>query len=62
MSAPKRKILHLIVDGLPTDQWPPADADATVFKLTERTAREALEKIFASDAVSVWGEVKRQAE
>jgi hypothetical protein len=55
MSEAKRKILHLLIDGLPEDQRPPADAEAETLTLTEANAREALEKIFAADAVSVWG-------
>jgi hypothetical protein len=57
MSEPKRKILYLVVEGLPAEQRPEANADAEVFTLTEANAREALEKIFAADAVSVWGRV-----
>ena len=57
MSEAKRKILHLVVEGLPADQRPDPGAEAEVFTLTEANAREALEKIFAADAVSVWGRV-----
>jgi hypothetical protein len=62
MSDPARRILYLLVEGLPGDQRPPAPAGepgVEVFTLTEKTAREALEKIFAADAVSVWGRVDR---
>ncbi len=55
MSETKRRVLYIVVDGLPKDQQPPAAADAEVLRLTEANAREALEKIFAADAVSVWG-------
>jgi hypothetical protein len=57
MSEAPRKILYLVIEGLPKSQWPPAGDDAEVFTLTEANAREALEKIFAADAVSVWGDV-----
>jgi hypothetical protein len=56
-----RRILYLLVEGLPESQRPvvaPGEAGVEVFSLTESNAREALEKIFAADAVSVWGEVK----
>jgi hypothetical protein len=57
MSEAKRKILYLVVEGLPAGQRPDAGAEAEVFTLTEANAREALEKIFAAEAVSVWGRV-----
>jgi hypothetical protein len=60
MSELKRRILYLLVDGLPEAQRPVVPAgeeDAEVFTLNESTAREALDKIFAADAVSVWGRV-----
>ena len=57
MSESKRKILYLLVDGLPEEQRPAIEADAEVLTLTEANAREALEKIFEADAVSVWGRV-----
>jgi len=53
--------LYLIVEGLPETQRsvvPAGETNVEVFTLTESNAREALEKIFAADAVSVWGEVK----
>jgi hypothetical protein len=62
MSEAKRHILYLVVEGLPEAQRPvvpPGDSGVEVFPLTEANAREALEKIFAADAVSVWGEVIR---
>lgn len=64
MSEKPRRILHLAVDGLPEAQRPPAvsgDANGEVvevFTLTESNAPEALAKIFAADAVSVWGKVE----
>ena len=57
MSEAKRKVLYLVVEGLPADQRPDAGVDVEIFTLNETNAREALEKIFAADAVSVWGEV-----
>jgi hypothetical protein len=55
------RMLYLIVEGLPEAQRPPVvpdDANAEVFTLTETNAPEALAKIFAADAISVWGEVQ----
>lgn len=63
MSEPseKRHILHLVVDGFPVAQLvelsqsaPGTDAVTEIFHLTELNAREALEKIFATDTVAVW--------
>jgi hypothetical protein len=56
-----RRLLYLLLPGLPESQRPVIPSDETnaeIFTLTESNAREALEKIFAADAVSVWGEVK----
>ncbi len=53
--------LYLVVEGLPATQRPvvpSGDTGVEVFTLSESNAREALEKIFAADAVSVWGEVQ----
>jgi len=62
MSDPKpRRSLYLVVEGLPEAQHPvvpPGESGVEVLTLNESNAREALEKIFATDAVSVWGEVK----
>jgi hypothetical protein len=61
MSEEPRRLLYLIVEGLPEAQRPPValgEANVEVFTLTEANAAEALAKIFAADAVSVWGEVK----
>jgi hypothetical protein len=55
-----RRSLYLIVEGLPAAQRPvvpPGETGVEVFTLNESNARAALEKIFAADAVSVWGEV-----
>jgi hypothetical protein len=56
-----RRSLYLVVEGLPEAQRPvvpPGESGVEIFELTESSAREALGKIFAADAVSVWGEVK----
>lgn len=61
-SAPHR-VLHLILDGFPPERLEELSAqggagDVTeIFQLTEASAHEALEKIFAADTVAVWGEV-----
>jgi hypothetical protein len=60
MSETPRHILYLLVEGLPDAQRPvvPDDEEGTeIFPLNESTVREALQKIFAADAVSVWGRV-----
>jgi len=59
MSEAPRHILYLLVDGLPETQRPvvaPGEG-VEIFTLTETNAAEALAKIFAADAISVWGEV-----
>jgi hypothetical protein len=63
-TSPPRRILHLVIEGFPADQLKllsapsPGTTDiAEIFQLTEDSAREALEKIFASDTVTVWGKV-----
>jgi hypothetical protein len=63
MSETPRRILYLLVEGLPEAQKPPvAPGDgAEIFVLKESNAAEALQKIFAADAVSVWGEVEGPA-
>jgi hypothetical protein len=60
-SSPHR-VLHLIVEGFPparlrelTGSAGAADDVTEIFQLTEVSAREALEKIFAADTVAVWG-------
>ena len=55
-----RRPLYLLVEGLPEAQRPvPApEENAEVFALTEANAAEALRKIFAAGAISVWGDVK----
>jgi hypothetical protein len=55
-----RRSLYLVVEGLPEAQRPvvpPGEEGVEIFELSESSARAALEKIFAADAVSVWGEV-----
>ena len=61
---PSRRILHLVVEGFPlakledlADSSGKANDVMEVFQLTEANAREALEKIFASDTVAVWGQL-----
>ena len=63
-ASPPRRVLHLIIDGFPADRLVELAAhthgtsDATeIFPLTESSARAALEKIFASDTVAVWGKL-----
>jgi hypothetical protein len=59
MSGTKRKILYLMVDGLPEAQKPkvaPGD-NVETFVLTEKNAPEALQKIFAADTIAVWSDV-----
>lgn len=57
-----RRVLHLVVEGFPPErlsELTESSAETTdsieVFQLTETDAREALEKIFAADTVTVWG-------
>ncbi len=59
--APRRS-LHLVVDGLLPlrrreleELASRPEAKAEIFALTETNGRAALEKIFAADAVAVWG-------
>lgn len=57
-----RCILHLVVEGFPADRLeeiagPLPGTVTEIFPLTESNARQALEKIFAADAVAVWGEL-----
>jgi hypothetical protein len=61
MSETPRRILHLTIDGFPADKIAELSAPSSdvteVFALTEASAREALEKIFAADTVTVWGKL-----
>jgi len=58
-----RRVLHLIVEGFPPARLEELGnstdgSDITeIFQLTEASAREALDKIFAADTVVVWGKV-----
>ena len=60
---PERRVLFLVVKGLSPDRLVElrrtVEADASrqteMLTLTEENGEEALEKIFAADAVSVWG-------
>ncbi len=61
MSEPRR-VLNLVVEGLSEERRQELDRLAAtpgvvseIFPLTEPNARAALEKIFAADAVAVWG-------
>jgi hypothetical protein len=62
-SAPRR-VLHLVIEGIPEEKvaelsapGPGTTEVVEVFSLTEANADEALEKIFAADAVAVWGKI-----
>jgi hypothetical protein len=63
MSETSRHILHLVTEGFPSERRnelkaaPGNGATVEIFMLTEATARQALEKIFAADTVALWGEV-----
>jgi len=59
-----RRVLHLVVEGFPperlgeiTGSSSGVDNSAEIFQLTETSAGEALEKIYAADTVAVWGKV-----
>jgi hypothetical protein len=63
MSEPRR-VLNLVIEGLSEERRKELDRIAAepgmvseIFPLTEENARAALEKIFAADAVAVWGKV-----
>ncbi len=51
-----RRALHLVLEGFPEERLKeiPADANTEIFPLTDATAKEALEKIFAADTIAVW--------
>jgi len=62
--ATPRRVLHLIVEGFPPERLEELSASdkapndiVEIFQLTEASAHEALEKIFAADTVAVWGKV-----
>jgi hypothetical protein len=56
-----RRALHLVLEGLSSEkkeevrQLTAKSERAEMFTLTAANSREALEKIFAADAVTVWG-------
>jgi len=59
-----RRVLHLIIEGFPADRFEELSRStngagdiAEIFQLTEASAHEALEKIFAADGIAVWGAV-----
>jgi hypothetical protein len=60
MSEPRR-LLHLATEALSPEKKEEVrrlaakSAQAEIFILTEANSREALEKIFAADVVTVWG-------
>jgi hypothetical protein len=61
-----RRVLHLVIEGFPADRLaeistasPETNDPTEIFQLTESNASEALEKIFAADAVSVWGDTRQ---
>ena len=63
-SAPRR-VLHLVIEDFPAarlaeivESLPETAGVTEIFPLTEATAREALEKIFAADTVAVWGKAE----
>jgi hypothetical protein len=62
-SSPPRRILHLAVGGFPVSKLEElkkssdeAGDTTEIFVLTEATAGEAVEKIFSTDGIAVWGE------
>jgi hypothetical protein len=53
-----RRVLHLVLEGFPAEKIEPLrDESSEVFVLTEAKAREALEKIFATETIAVWSEL-----
>jgi hypothetical protein len=58
MSGTQKRHLILVVDGAGDGVPPALNADARVAALTEASAREALEEVFAADTVAVWGKVQ----
>ena len=60
MNEDKRRILHLVVEGLPEAERPlvAEGCDVETVMLTEANAAEVLGKIFTADAVSVWGRIE----
>jgi hypothetical protein len=59
-----RRVLHLVVEGFPPERLEALAASSSgtndvtqIFKLTEASATEALEKIFAAETIAVWGKI-----
>jgi hypothetical protein len=54
-----RRALHLILEGFPAGELDELAkvGDAEILPLTEATARQALERIFATDTVAVWTKI-----
>ncbi len=61
MSDSKKRHLILVVGEAGDSVLPALKAEARVVTLTEASAREALEEIFAADTVAVWSEVAARA-
>ena len=62
--AAPRHVLYLVIEGFSAEKLAelsasvPGTTDVVeVFPLTEANASEALDKVFAADAVSVWGKI-----
>ena len=60
-----RRILHLVIEGFPPEKLVELKKSSSetsdkieILPLTDATAREALEKIFAADTVAVWGKIE----
>jgi len=60
-----RRVLHLVIDDFPAGKLseiveasPETTGVTEIFQLTEASAGEALEKIFAADTVAVWGKLE----
>jgi hypothetical protein len=53
------KHLHLVLEGFPRERAEELAkaSESEVFPLTEASAQEALEKIFAAETVAVWTKV-----
>ncbi len=51
-----RRALHLVLDGFPVERLNEISTggNAEIFHLTEASAKEALEKIFAAESIAVW--------
>ena len=61
ISPTPKHALHLVLPSFPADKMNAIATplpDTEVFTLTEASAREALEKIFAADTIAVWTELR----